>query len=150
MVFIFIPSNNLTLVCIWTQVSTWIRGKKCSMFGEDLFFWSLLNLVTWKKSWSRFIPPMLKIGQNWGKIANYCISPMLNKDLHSCFHDIDKTNISWENLRVDYYLLLKYCTRQCTLFPSTWDKPLAKFNAKMQDFKRVLDLNCKWKEDGTI
>ena len=23
------------------------------------------------KSWSRFIPPMSKIGQNWGKIANY-------------------------------------------------------------------------------
>ena len=29
----------------------------------------------------------------------------------------DKTKISKENLRVDYYLLLKYCTRQCTCFP---------------------------------
>ena len=48
-------------------------GEKNSCnFGEDLFFWSSLNLLTWKKSWSRFIPPpMLKIGQNWGKIANY-------------------------------------------------------------------------------
>ena len=27
----------------------------------------------------------------------------------------DKTKISKENLRVDYYLLLKYCSRQCTL-----------------------------------
>ena len=27
----------------------------------------------------------------------------------------DKTKISKKNLRVDYYLLLKYCTRQCTL-----------------------------------
>ena len=35
------------------------------------FFWSSLNLLTWKKSWSSFIPPMLKIGKNWGKIANY-------------------------------------------------------------------------------
>ena len=25
----------------------------------------------------------------------------------------DKTNISKENLREDYYLLLKYCWRQC-------------------------------------
>ena len=28
-------------------------------------------------------PPMLKIGQNWGKIANYP-PPMLSKDLHPC------------------------------------------------------------------
>ena len=27
----------------------------------------------------------------------------------------DKTKISNENLQVDYYLLLKYCSRQCTL-----------------------------------
>ena len=27
----------------------------------------------------------------------------------------DKTKISKKNLRVDYYLLLRYCTRQCTL-----------------------------------
>ena len=33
------------------------------------------------------------------------------------FHD--KTKISKENLRVDYYLLLKFSQRQCTLFPST-------------------------------
>ena len=66
---------------------------------------------------------------------------------HTCtpkagyFHD--KTKISKEYLRVDYYLLLKYCRRQRTLLPSTWAKLLTKFNAKMQDLKRVLDLNCK-------
>ena len=38
------------------------------------------------------------------------------------FHD--KTRISKENLRVDYDLLLKYCKRQCTLFPPIWTKPL--------------------------
>ena len=52
----------------------------------------------------------------------------------------DKTK---ENLRVDYYLLLKYYTRQCTLLSPIWAKSLTKFNPKMQDFKRVLDLNCK-------
>ena len=57
-----------------------------------------------------------------------------------CFHD--KTIISKENFRVDCYLLLKYCTRQCTLLPLTRAKSLTKFNTKMQDFKRVLDLNC--------
>ena len=36
----------------------------------------------------------------------------------------DKTKVSMENLRVDYYLLLKYCTRQCALLPSTPTKLL--------------------------
>ena len=30
----------------------------------------------------------------------------------------DETKISKENLREDYYLLLKYCRRQCALLPS--------------------------------
>ena len=38
------------------------------------------------------------------------------------FHD--KTKISQENLRVDYYLLPKCCKRQCTLLLPTWTKPL--------------------------
>ena len=64
-----------------------------------------------------------------------------------CFHD--KTIISWENFRVECYSLLKYCRRQCTLLPPppTWTKSLTKFNPKMQDFKGVLDLNCKQKKD---
>ena len=33
---------------------------------------------------------------------------------------------------------------------STWAKSSKNFNAKMQDFKRVSDLNCKQKEDWTI
>ena len=32
-----------------------------------------------------------------------------------CFYD--KTIISKENIRLDCYLLLKYCRRQCTLLP---------------------------------
>ena len=36
------------------------------------------------------------------------------------FHD--KTKISEENLRVGFHLLLKRCTRQCTLLPPTWTK----------------------------
>ena len=47
----------------------------------------------------------------------------------------DKTKISKENLRVDYYLLLKYCSRQCTLLSPTRAKLLTKFNTKTQDFK---------------
>ena len=57
-----------------------------------------------------------------------------------CFHD--KTIISKKNIRLDCYLLQKYCTTQCTLLPPTWAKSLTKPNTKMQDFKRVLDLNC--------
>ena len=42
-----------------------------SIFGEDLFFALHLICSSEKKWWSRFIPPTSKIGQNWGKIANY-------------------------------------------------------------------------------
>ena len=57
-----------------------------------------------------------------------------------CFHD--KTIIAKENILLDCYLLLKCCRRQCTLLPSTWAKSLIKLNSKIQDFKRVLNLNC--------
>ena len=59
------------------------------------------------------------------------------------FHD--KTKISKENLRVGFCLdlLLKCCTRQCTLFPLPGPNHVQlNFNTKMQDVKRVLDLNC--------
>ena len=54
-----------------------------------------------------------------------------------CFHE--KTIISKENFRPDYYFHLKYCRRQRTLLPPTWAKSVTKFNSQMQDFKRVLD-----------
>ena len=55
----------------------------------------------------------------------------------------DKTKISKKNLGVDHYLLLKCSQRQCTLLPPTWTRSLTlEFNSKMQDVKRVLDLNC--------
>ena len=50
-----------------------------------------------------------------------------------------------EELQVDYYLLLKYCGRQCILLPPTWAKSLTKLNAKMQDFERVLGSNLQLK-----
>ena len=62
----------------------------------------------------------------------------------------DKTIISNENLCVDYYILLKYCRRQCTLLSPTGTKSPTKFNTKIHNFERVLDLNCKKKEDWTI
>ena len=46
-----------------------------------------------------------------------------------------KQNSLKEDLRVDYYLLLKYGRRLCILLPPTCAKSLTKFNAKMQDFK---------------
>ena len=58
-----------------------------------------------------------------------------------CFYE--KTKLSKENLPVHYYSVLKYWTRQCTLISPTWAQSQTKFNLKMQDFKRVLDLNCK-------
>ena len=70
-----------------------------------------------------------------------------------CFHD--ETIIPKENIRLVCYLLLKYgllftakiLQKAMHLLPPTWAKSLTKFNPKMQDVKRVLDLNCKQKED---
>ena len=56
------------------------------------------------------------------------------------FHD--QTKMCRENLRVDY-ILLKYCRRQCALLTPTWAKSLTIFSTRMQDLKRVLDLNRK-------
>ena len=63
-----------------------------------------------------------------GPLGRRCIP------ITGCFHD--KTIISQENIRLDCYLLLKYCRRRCTLLPPTWAKSLTKINPKMQDFKR--------------
>ena len=52
-------------------------------------------------------------------------------------YSYEKTKISKEDLRVEYYLLLKYRTKQCTLLSPTWAKSLTKFNPKMQTFKSV-------------
>ena len=57
------------------------------------------------------------------------------------FQDIAKTVKA--NLRLDYYLLLKYYPRQCTLLPPTWAKSLTKLIPKCKILKRVLYLNCK-------
>ena len=46
----------------------------------------------------------------------------------------DKTKIPKESLRLDYYLLLKYCKRQCFLLSPAWVKSLTKFNAKNARF----------------
>ena len=54
------------------------------------------------------------------------------------FHD--KIYICMKNHLVEYYFLRKYRKRQCTL---TWAKSFTKFDPKVQDFKRVVDLNCK-------
>ena len=90
MVYICISPNNLTLVCIWAQVSTWIREKKVFLFWWRPFFGFYLNSgeksvpslvktffgVHWicspeKNRGRGLFPPMLVIGQNCGKIANY-------------------------------------------------------------------------------
>ena len=43
---------------------------------------------------------------------------------------LDKAKNLKENLQVDFYLLLKYCCRQCTLLSPTWAKSLTTLNTK--------------------
>ena len=59
---------------------------------------------------------------------------------------------SWkEILWVDYYLLLKYCRRQCVLLPPIWTKSLTiKILHHNARFWTCLKINCKLKEDWTI
>ena len=46
--------------------------KKCFIFGEDLFFYGLHVICSPEQNRGRGSSlPKLKIGQNWGKIANY-------------------------------------------------------------------------------
>ena len=45
-----------------------------------------------------------------------------NTPITGYFHD--RTKISKENLRVDYYLLVKCSKKQCALLPPTWTKSL--------------------------
>ena len=43
----------------------------------------------------------------------------------------NKKKIALENIRVDYYFLLKYSRRQCTLLSLTWAKSLTKFSTEL-------------------
>ena len=50
-----------------------------------------------------------------------------------CFHD--KTIISNENIRLDCYLLLKYCRGQCTLLPLSGSNHLQNLTPKCKILK---------------
>ena len=72
---------------------------------------------------------------NWVSLGPLAVHVLLQLDV---FMTKQKSRIS---NGLFYYLLLKYCRRQCSLLLLTWANSLTKFNPKMQDFKRVL--NCK-------
>ena len=69
-------------------------GEKSDPFAY--FFWSSQNFHTWTKSWSGFIPPMLKMGQNWGKIANF--PPQCSTKIVTSTYNIIVQNHYWNNL----------------------------------------------------
>ena len=55
---------------LWSSLK--FREKNSSIFDEDLFFFGLHLICLPEKDRGRdSSPPMLKIGQNWGKIADY-------------------------------------------------------------------------------
>ena len=89
-VWVWSTSASPPIIRLWCA-----SERRCPLaFGEKsvpflvktFFFCSSLNLLTWTKSWSRYIPPMLILGQNWGKIANY--PPQ-------CSAEIDTPNSNW-------------------------------------------------------
>ena len=63
--------------------------------------------VKWNAHWTNFW-----IKSAWGTPGRTCTP------IAGYFHD--KTIISEEYVSVEYYLLLKYCRRQCTLLSPIW------------------------------
>ena len=86
---------------------------------------------TFEKNWGMLIEKIFEL-RELGPPGCIC-TPIIG-----CFHD--KTIIFKKNIRLDCYLLLKYCTSQCTLLPPTWAKSLTKFNPKCKI------LNVFWTE----
>ena len=68
------------------------------------YFWKKISYSKGDSHWTNFW-----IERNWAPWPYICIP------FTDCFHD--KIVISKENIRLDCYLLLKYCRRQCTLLP---------------------------------
>ena len=115
MVHICIPPNNLNgctserkfgeknvlfLLKTFFLVFTWIWGKKCFV----CFFLVFTKFSHLNKIVVEVHPPMLKLGQNWGKIANY--PPQ-------CSTKIDTTDLShsllvarWSN-RWPYHIVCR-------------------------------------------
>ena len=66
------------------------------------------------------------------------------------FHN--KTKIFLANLRVDYYLLLKYYSMQDTALPLTWARSFTKFNPKckilivfgLKLYKLIFSIVIRW------
>ena len=81
------------------------------------------------------IEQIIKFELRWPRPPNRTCTPTTGY-----FHD--KTKIFKENLRVDYYLHLKYLQKVMHL-NSTYLGQITKFNTKIQDFKRVLGLHGK-------
>ena len=133
---------------LWWAWVTLVYSAHFPIYTFALFIFSL-NPIPIAKSWLRantqattsdipmyniFVPqkvPLSKISEH--VITCDLVPPIKNPGYtyapgRTCtpaigyFHD--KTKISKEFLRVDYYLPLKYSRRQWTLLPSTWAKSL--------------------------
>ena len=125
------PYRKILVMCKQSGHGFWSSNLQCLCSTKSS---CLKNF--WRCYYLWFFPPIKHPGYTYAPGRTPCTSAI------GYFHD--KTKISTDFLRVDYYLPLKYSTRrQWTLLPSTWAKSLTKFNLKMQDFKRVLDLNCE-------
>ena len=73
-IWLWSTSASPPIIWLWSALECWSSlkfGKKSLSILVKTFFWSSLNLLIWKKLWSRFIPPNVENRQNWSKIANY-------------------------------------------------------------------------------
>ena len=113
------PSHHFSIGTIHCHLASLYATK---------WFWKINYL--WKCSFSKLL------NFNWGAWRPLTVHVLLQLTIFMT---------KQKSLRkiFDFYLLLNYCNRQCTVLPATWAQSLTKFEPKMQDFEHVLDLNCK-------
>ena len=98
---------DVTIYCTVFQKQFNISPPTSPVFTHKILFFKISHGKCWLNESLNF---------NWGGVG-----PLANMySYHWLFSWQNK--ISKENLRVDYYLLLKCCQRQCTLLPPTWTK----------------------------
>ena len=90
---LFLTKTFFLIFIFWSSPE--LGEKKCSICIFSLVFTKFPHL---SKIVVEVHPPMLKIGQNWGKIANYP-PPMLNKDRHHWLESWSALNSKIVHLR---------------------------------------------------
>ena len=132
----------------WLCVESFLRVKHANEFTPSckIRSWQTCPLIDFKSVSLHFVIQVWICSALWPSKSNaqtWSVTGVFSPVWPRGLIFITEQNFLERNLRVDYYLLLKYCRRQCALVTPTCTKLLKKLSTKMQDLIRVLDLNCQ-------